>query len=165
MVKGAGARTCPGWRRLEARWRGIGGVALLLTLGCVEPGTGDTPEGSLRVATSASLEGSGLFAALAPTFERQSHKALAPSFLGTGQALALGRSARADVVWVHSRVSEDAFVSEGYGVNRRDVMYSEFVIVGPSDDPARIGGLSSAVQAFLRLSTTGAASFRAATIR
>lgn len=110
----------------------------------------------LRVATSASLEHSELFEALAQEFQRQTRKALKPSFVGTGQALATARSGAMDVVWVHSRVSEDAFVAEGYGINRRDVMYSEYVIVGPPDDPARIRGLVSAVGAFLALSQAAA---------
>jgi len=64
----------------------------------------------------------------------------------------MGRAGQADLVLVHARALEDAFVSEGYGINRRDVMYSEYVIVGPPSDPAGIGGLSSAVEALGRLS-------------
>jgi tungstate transport system substrate-binding protein len=131
--------------------------AALLALSCL-PGKGDgAPPRALRVATSASLEHAGLFEVLAREFEGRTHRTLRPSFVGTGQALALGRSGAADVVWVHSRVSEDAFVAEGYGINRRDVMHSDYVIVGPPEDPARIGGLVSAVDAFLAISKGNAA--------
>jgi tungstate transport system substrate-binding protein len=125
-------------------------------LGCA-PRTGDgAPAEPLRVATSASLQHSGLFESLAARFEASMGRALRPSFVGTGQALALARSGQTDVVWVHSRASEDAFVAEGYGINRRDVMHSDYVILGPADDPARIGGLASAVDAFLAISQAGA---------
>jgi tungstate transport system substrate-binding protein len=126
-------------------------VGPLLALGCLSGGGEAAPQ-PLRVATSASLEHSELFAALAREFEQRAQRALKPAFVGTSQALELARGGAADVVLVHSRVSEDAFVAEGYGINRRDVMYSEYVIVGPPDDPAKIRQLSSAVDAFRALS-------------
>jgi tungstate transport system substrate-binding protein len=131
-------------------------LGVSLAFGCLSRAGDSAPVEPLRVATSASLERSGLFEALAQQFQSSAGRALRPSFVGTGQALALGRGGLADVVWVHSRASEDAFVAEGYGVNRRDVMHSDYVIVGPPGDPARIGGLVSAVEAFLALSKVGA---------
>jgi len=136
------------WHRRSAAF-----LAALLGSSCLSSNGDGAPEQPLRVATSASLEHSGLFAAVAQEFEQKTQKTLTPSFVGTGRALALGRNGGADVVLVHSRVSEDAFVAEGYGINRRDVMYSEYVIVGPPDDPARIRGFDSAVDAFQKLAT------------
>ncbi len=98
------------------------------------------------------MEEPGLFSVLGPEFSARTQRALAPTFVGSVEALELAKSGQADVVWSHSRPSEDAFISQGYGLNRRDVMYSEFVIVGPSSDPAKIGGSSSAVEALVRLS-------------
>jgi tungstate transport system substrate-binding protein len=116
----------------------------------------DTPP-VVRLATSSSLQDSGLYAALAPVFERGASQTLQPSFSGTGEALALARAGQADIVWVHSRAAEDAFVSEGYGLNRRDVMYSDYVIVGPSSDPAQVRGLVSSVDAFTKIARGRAA--------
>lgn len=126
------------------------------TFGCGSGASDSAPPDPLRVATSASLQHSGLFEALAERFEASTGRPLRPSFVGTGQALALARSGQADVVWVHSRASEDEFVAEGFGLNRRDVMHSDYVILGPPDDPAHIGGLTSAVDAFLAISQASA---------
>jgi tungstate transport system substrate-binding protein len=106
----------------------------------------------LRLAGTYAVEEPGLFSVLSPEFSARTQLELAPTFVGTGEALNLARHGQADVVWCHSRADEDAFISEGYGINRRDVMYSEFVVVGPSADPAQIAGSSSAVEAFAWLS-------------
>ena len=111
----------------------------------------------VRLATSSSLNDSGLYAALAPVFEHEAGQTLQASFSGTGEALALARAGQADVVWVHSRAAEDAFVSEGYGLNRRDVMHSEYVIVGPPGDPAQVAGLDSSVDALTKIAAGRAA--------
>ncbi|HKO93502.1 MAG TPA: substrate-binding domain-containing protein, partial [Polyangiaceae bacterium] len=103
------------------------------------------------------LRDSGLYAALAPVFEREAGQTLTPTFSGTGEALALARAGQADVVWVHSRAAEDAFVSEGYGLNRRDVMHSEYVIVGPPSDPAQVEGIVSSVDALTKIARGGGA--------
>jgi tungstate transport system substrate-binding protein len=131
-------------------------LGLLLGLSCHGAEGAGAPAPPLRVAASHSLQESGLFETLAAEFTRRTNRPLQPRFVGTGEALELGRAGLADLVWVHSRPREDAFVSEGYGINRRDVMHSEFVIVGPPSDPARIEGLASAVVAFERLSRAGA---------
>jgi tungstate transport system substrate-binding protein len=138
---------------MSARARRSAFAIAVCVLGCHAPDDA-LPPSTVRVATSASLEDAGLFDALAPVFEGQTGQALQPSFVGTGRALEMGRTGNADVVWVHSRIDEDTFVSEGHGINRRDVMYSEYVIVGPPEDPAKIDGLSSAVPALERIYTT-----------
>jgi tungstate transport system substrate-binding protein len=153
VERGIIARAGSALRRCPLHWQRPGAAFLAALLGssCLSSNGDGAPEQPLRVATSTSLEHSGMFAAVAEEFEQTTQRALTKAFVGTGRALALGRSGAADVVLVHSRVSEDAFVAEGYGINRRDVMYSEYVIVGPPNDPARIRGLESAVDAFHKL--------------
>ena len=74
--------------------------------------------------------------------------------VGTGQALALGMRGDVDALLVHDRPGEDKFVNDGYGIDRRDVMYNDFVIVGPKTDPAGIGMAKDAREAFLRIATS-----------
>jgi tungstate transport system substrate-binding protein len=71
--------------------------------------------------------------------------------VGTGQAIQLGENGDADVILVHARSQEDAFIEAGYGVNRQDVMYNDFVILGPASDPANIGGMTDAVAALTQI--------------
>jgi len=93
---------------------------------------------SIVVASTTSTEQSGLFGHILPTFTKQTGIAVKVVALGTGQALDVGRRGDADVVFVHDRAAEDKFVAEGYGVDRRDVMYNDFVLIGPKSDPARV---------------------------
>ncbi|MEY2932287.1 MAG: hypothetical protein RL033_3036 [Pseudomonadota bacterium] len=140
-----------GWRAWLGplpRCRSLALVGFLVLLSCKAGNSAQSPPPPLRVATSYSLEDSGLFAAISDKFTRQTNRAVQPFFVGTGEGLGLGRAGKVDLAWVHSRPQEDAFIVEGYGLNRRDVMFSEYVIVGPPSDPALIGGLSSAVEAF-----------------
>ncbi len=109
----------------------------------------------VRLATTTSTADSGLLDALVPDFEQQSGKTVEIIAVGTGQALALGSSGDADVVLVHARSREDAFVASGDGINRRDVMYNDFIIVGPLDDPAGIEGLAVASEAFALIAERG----------
>jgi tungstate transport system substrate-binding protein len=95
---------------------------------------------SIVVASTTSTEQSGLFGHILPAFTRKTGIAVKVVALGTGQALDVGRRGDADVVFVHDRVAEDKFVAEGYGVDRRDVMYNDFVLVGPKSDPAKVAG-------------------------
>jgi tungstate transport system substrate-binding protein len=95
---------------------------------------------SIVVASTTSTEQSGLFGHILPTFTKQSGIAVKVVALGTGQALDVGRRGDADVVFVHDRAAEDKFVTEGFGVDRRDVMYNDFVLIGPKSDPARVAG-------------------------
>jgi tungstate transport system substrate-binding protein len=101
----------------------------------------------LRLATTTSTADSGLLDAILPVFEAQYGARVEVIAVGTGQALELGENGDVDVVLVHARSREGAFVEEGYGVNRREVMYNDFVIVGPPDDPAAIAGATSASEA------------------
>jgi tungstate transport system substrate-binding protein len=89
-----------------------------------------------------------LLDAIIPAFEEQYDANVEVVAVGTGQALALGRDGNADVLLVHARAREDEFMAEGHGVRREDVMYNDFVIVGPPDDPAGIAGMTDAPAAF-----------------
>src|SRR5262244_1739594 len=96
--------------------------------------------GAITVASTTSTEQSGLFGYLLPRFTEASGVAVKVVAVGTGQALDIGRRGDADVVFVHDRPAEDKFMSEGQGVTRFDVMYNDFIIVGPKSDPAHISG-------------------------
>ena len=95
---------------------------------------------SIVVASTTSTEQSGLFAHILPIFTKKTGIAVKVVALGTGQALDVGRRGDADVVFVHDRAAEDRFVAEGSGVDRRDVMDNDFVLVGPKSDPAKVAG-------------------------
>lgn len=111
---------------------------------------------SITVSSTTSTEQSGLFAHLLPQFEAKTGIKVRVVALGTGQALDLGRRGDADVVLVHDRAAEDKFVKEGHGTNRRDVMYNDFVLVGPKADPASVRKAADAVDALKRIAATGA---------
>jgi tungstate transport system substrate-binding protein len=92
------------------------------------------------VASTTSTEQSGLFSHLLPAFEADTGIEVRVVAVGTGQALDIGRRGDADVVFVHDRVAEEKFMSEGMGVKRLPVMYNDFVLVGPRSDPAKVDG-------------------------
>ncbi|MFB3813366.1 MAG: substrate-binding domain-containing protein [Terriglobales bacterium] len=105
----------------------------------------------LRMSTTTSTENSGLLKFLLPPFEEQCNCRVDVIAVGTGKALKLGEAGDVDVVFVHARKLEDKFIADGYGVNRRDVMYNDFVIIGPADDPAGVRGAKTAAEALQRV--------------
>ncbi|MBE0690778.1 MAG: substrate-binding domain-containing protein [Anaerolineae bacterium] len=105
-------------------------------------------EPRLILATTTSTQDSGLLDYILPNFESSYNATVDVIAVGTGQALELGANGDADVLLVHARAREDAFVEEGNGTQRYDVMYNDFVIVGPAEDPAGISGMTSAAEAF-----------------
>ncbi|MEP7062249.1 MAG: substrate-binding domain-containing protein [Betaproteobacteria bacterium] len=105
----------------------------------------------ITVASTTSTEQSGLFGYLLPAFTKESGIDVHVVALGTGQALDLARRGDADVVFVHDRPAEDKFVAEGYGVGRRDVMYNDFVVIGPKADPAKVAGMKDADAAMRKI--------------
>jgi tungstate transport system substrate-binding protein len=107
---------------------------------------------ALRLATTTSTVDSGLLDYLLPFFEKKYRVRVDVISVGTGQALKLGENGDVDVVLVHARELEDKFVADGSGVNRRDVMYNDFLIVGPKDDPAHVMGSKTALEAFRTIS-------------
>ena len=112
-------------------------------------------EERLRMSTTTSTENSGLLSALLPPFEKKYGCKVDVVAVGTGKALKLGEAGDVDVVFVHARTLEDKFVASGFGVNRRDVMYNDFVVVGPPDDPAGVGKAQNAPEAFRAISVKG----------
>lgn len=109
--------------------------------------------GVLTLATTTSTENSGLLAHLHPDFERKTGMRVKVVAKGTGASLQLGRDGNADVMLVHARAEEDRFVAEGYGVMRRDVMYNDFVVIGPRGDPAGVTEGESPGEALKRIAT------------
>ncbi|MBU1237983.1 MAG: extracellular solute-binding protein [Gammaproteobacteria bacterium] len=94
----------------------------------------------ITVASTTSTEQSGLFGFLLPAFEKETGIKVHVIAQGTGQALATGQRGDADVLFVHNKVAEEKFLAEGYGVGRHDVMYNDFVLIGPKSDPAKAAG-------------------------
>jgi len=116
--------------------------SLLATLACLTLGTGPvwSADSFITVASTTSTEQSGLFGFLLPFFEKPSGIQVRVVALGTGQALDLARRGDADVVFVHDPAAEEKFMAEGNGVKRQEVMYNDFVLIGPKDDPASVAG-------------------------
>ncbi len=110
----------------------------------------------ITVASTTSTEQSGLFGHLLPAFTKATGIDVRVIAVGTGQALKLGQNGDADVVFVHDRPSELRFVAEGWGVERREVMYNDFVVVGPKIDPAGITGSHDAVASFRKIAESKA---------
>ena len=92
------------------------------------------------VSSTTSTEQSGLFAHLLPIFEKKTGTKVRVVALGTGQALDMGRRGDADVVFVHDKAAEEKFVAEGFALERKEVMYNDFVLIGPKTDPAGVAG-------------------------
>lgn len=140
------------------------GVAVLAGFGCApaEQPAQEQPAQEQEVtevilASTTSTEDSGLFEVLIPAFEEAN-----PQFrvsvvaVGTGQALEIGRAKDADILLVHSKEDEEKFVSDGYGSERADVMYNDFVIVGPPADPAQLKGTATAAEALEKIAASQA---------
>lgn len=112
--------------------------------------------GDIRMSTTTSTDNSGLLRAILPAFESKYGIKVQVIPVGTGKALKLAENGDVDLTLVHARPAEDAFVAAGHGVNRRDVMYNDFVIVGPPDDPAGVRGTKDVVEAMRKLKQSGA---------
>lgn len=108
---------------------------------------------TLILATTTSVHDSGLLDELLPDFESEENATVQVLAVGTGQALAIGERGDADLILVHAKTREEAFVAEGYGTVRFNLMYNSFVILGPPSDPAGIAGLGSASEAFARMAS------------
>ena len=107
--------------------------------------------GRLVLATTTSTQDSGLLDVILPDFNTRYSADVEVIAVGTGQSIELGRNCDADVVLVHARSLEDAFVADGFGINRQDVMYNDFVIVGPPSDPAGIRGMTDVAAALIKI--------------
>ncbi len=135
-----------------ARMAGLFGVVLA---GIVCAGLATAEDRYITVASTTSTENSGLFDHLLPQFTEATGIDVRVVAVGTGQAIGLARRGDADVLLVHHRPSEEAFVAEAAGVERFDVMFNDFVIAGPADDPAGLRGLGDAAEALSRLAAAG----------
>ena len=120
------------------------GIAMLVALPLATPAQA---QDFITVASTTSTENSGLFGHILPLFQEETGIEVRVVAQGTGQALETGRRGDADVVFVHARELEEAFVADGFGVERLDVMYNDFVIVGPGADPAGLEGADDAASA------------------
>ena len=110
----------------------------------------------IKLSTTTSTENSGLLKYLLPAFEAKTNTKVNVISVGTGKALEMARNGDVDVTLVHARPSEDKFVAEGHGVNRRDVMYNDFIIVGPTSDPAGIKGSRDVLKALKKITDSKA---------
>src|SRR2546421_7728815 len=106
---------------------------------------------AITLATTTSTQDSGLLDVLVPLFRSKTGIEVKVVAVGTGQALQLGRRGDADVLLVHDPASEEKFMAEGHGSVRQEVMYNDFVLVGPENDPARVKGEKTVAEAFARI--------------
>lgn len=123
-------------------------AAILIILLGVNTSSAET---RIRCASTTSTQNSGLFDYILPLFEKKTGIKIDVVAVGTGAAIEIGKRGDADVVFVHAREQELKAVEEGFFVNRHDIMYNDFVIIGPPDDPARIKGLRSVADAFKKI--------------
>ena len=123
----------------------LAGISILSSLAATVT---DASERVITVASTTSTEQSGLFGHILPIFEKESGIKVRVVALGTGQALDTARRGDADVAFVHDKAAEEKFVAEGSGVERKEVMYNDFVLIGPKSDPAKVAGKD--IQAGLR---------------
>lgn len=126
----------------------------LITVMLVGCQASPAPAPRLVLATTTSTQDSGLLDYLLPDFESSAGITVEVIAVGSGQALEMGRNGDADVLLVHSPAQEEQFVAEGYGVDRTYVMYNDFVVVGPADDPAGVAGMEDVTAAFTRIAET-----------
>lgn len=134
----------------------VGAWTLIGLPGCVGAQTSDADQPgivgeTLVVATTTSTHDTGLLAALNAPFEERYGVSVDAIAQGTGAALRTARRGDADVVLVHARTLEDEFLRDGIGVNRRDLMFNDFILVGPPADPAGIQGMESVTEAFTKI--------------
>ena len=126
-------------------------LLLLVLCTVVFTSAGVSAETEIICASTTSTENSGLFEYILPIFEKKTGIKVKVVARGTGAAIEIGKRGDADVAFVHAKEQELKAVKEGFFVNRQDVMYNDFVIVGPDNDPAKIKGIKSATEAFRKI--------------
>jgi len=131
----------------------LGVVTLLLISGTTRV---RAQQKTIILATTTSTQDTGLLDVLIPIFEKKAGYFVKTIAVGSGQAMAMGQKGEADVLLVHSPAAEKKFVSEGYGINRRLVMHNDYIIVGPSEDTAKIKGLKSSSESFKKIASAKA---------
>jgi tungstate transport system substrate-binding protein len=125
-------------------------LTLAAIFGLMFSGAAVARANSIIVASTTSTEHSGLFGFLLPRFSAKTGIQVKVVAVGTGQALNIARRGDADVVFVHDKAAEEQFLSEGFGVRRFNVMYNDFIVVGPRADPAHIANGKNIIEAFAR---------------
>ena len=138
---------------MKSQWCSLQVLCLIAALALAPAATAQR---FITVASTTSTEQSGLFKHLLPVFEKKTGMQVRVVALGTGQALDLARRGDADVVFVHAKSEEMKFVGEGQGVKRQPVMYNDFVLIGPKDDPAKVAGTKDILAALRRIRNTSA---------
>ena len=129
------------------KWLAIA-LGLLLPVGAMAE--------TMRLAVTTSFQNSGLSDVLLPAIREEIGLDVQLLVVGTGQALKLGQAGDVDAVLVHSRAAEEAFVAAGYATHRREIMYNDFVLVGPADDPADVAGAATSAEALRRVALASA---------
>jgi tungstate transport system substrate-binding protein len=132
------------------------GVALAVLALAALVSAGEAPQRNVILSTTTSTQDTGLLDVLVPLFEKQTGYSVKTISVGTGQALALAAKGDADVALVHAPALEKQYVADGKLLNRRLVMYNDFVLVGPREDPARVASVKKAVEAFRLIEKAGA---------
>jgi len=130
---------------------------LLAALAVLSMGSAQAQERFITLASTTSTEQSGLFGHILPLFTQATGIGVRVVAVGTGQALKIGQQGDADALLVHDRAGEDKFMADGHGLDRRDVMFNDFVLIGPKTDPAKVAGLADATEAVRRISAAKAA--------
>jgi tungstate transport system substrate-binding protein len=130
-------------------------VLLTLIMLVVLTSTALADQPRIRCASTTSTQNSGFFDYILPIFEKKTGIKIDVVAVGTGAAIEIGKRGDADVVFVHAKEQELKAVEEGFFLNRHDVMYNDFVIIGPSNDPAKIKGMKSATDAFKKIAQSG----------
>jgi tungstate transport system substrate-binding protein len=131
------------------------GLCVLALLAVVLATGSALAETRIKCASTTSTQNSGLFDYILPIFAKKTGIQVDVVAVGTGAAIEIGKRGDADVVFVHAKPLELKAVEEGYFVNRHDVMYNDFVIIGPTDDPAKLKGMKSVTEAFKKIAASG----------
>jgi tungstate transport system substrate-binding protein len=130
--------------------------ALVMAGTASSPALAAPEQKNIILATTTSTQDTGLLDTLIPIFEKKTGYFVKTIAVGSGQAMTMGSKGEADVLLVHSPDAEKKFIADGFGVNRRLVMHNDFIIVGPADDPAKIKGEKSAIEAMKKIAAAGA---------
>ncbi len=128
-------------------------AAALFISGCQNK---PAPRSVVRLATTTSVQDTGLLDVMADAFQKDGKYTLQAIAVGSGQAMQLGKTGEADILWVHSPDDEAQFVAEGYGTDRTTFLHNDFVILGPASDPAKVKGIKKAADAFKKIAAAKA---------
>ena len=128
-------------------------LAAVLSFGCQEK---PAPQSVVRLATTTSVRDTGLLDVLTDAFQKDGKHTLQAIAVGSGQAMQLGKTGEADILWVHSPDDEAQFVAEGYGTDRTTFLHNDFVLLAPASDPAKVKGTKKAAEAFAKIAAAKA---------